>query len=391
MLFAGCSSGRSSRPGVAVIGDRLTVVSSAPLSGALQSSGSALINGERLALSDAGGMVGPLTVGLAALNSVQGDGDLPSVPQVASNARIAIQDGTAIAYIGDYDSASTAISLPLTNQGGILQMSTDDGYSGFTSDRYAADGEPQRFYPSGRPNFGRLFPNELLEARAQAKLQRQQGCKASFIITDASTFGGSQRQALAEQLQQEKIKVAGSASLDATPQGGRSAAEKALRSGAQCIYYGGPGDPLGASILNRINAGGAGRQLFAGRRSATTSLTARLNSAAQKAILIASPEASSKAFEARYRARFGSSPGAAGLYGYEAMAVILDSIKRAGVNGRNRDSVINAFRETRRRRSVLGTYSVSASGESSLRRFTVWTVHAGRLVESAGLTAAANR
>ena len=390
VVAAGCSAGRSARPSVAVFGDRLTVVSSAPLSGTLKASGEALINGERLALSDAGGMVGPFIVGLEALNSVQGSGELPSVPQVAANARIAIQDGTAIAYIGDYDAASTAISLPLTNQGGILQISTDEGYSGFTSDRYAAAGEPERFFPSGRSSFGRLLPNELLEARAQAQLQRQQRCAATFIISDSSTFGASQQQALADQLKREKIALAGSASIDATPQTSRAAADKALKSGADCVYYGGPGDLMGASLLDLVNAVGGNRKLFAGRRTANSALLGALSASTQRSLLVVSPEAASKAFEARYRARFGSSPGVAGLYGYEAMAVILDSIRRAGVDGNNRDSVISAFRATKDRRSVLGTYSVSAAGESSLSRFTVWTVRSGRLVESPSLTAAAN-
>jgi len=54
-VLASCagSAAVSERPGVLVPGDKLTVYSSAPLSGESRQSGEALVNGQRLALVDA--------------------------------------------------------------------------------------------------------------------------------------------------------------------------------------------------------------------------------------------------------------------------------------------------------------------------------------------------
>ena len=67
----------------------------------------------------------------------------------AADAKAAAQDKTTIAYLGDYDSGASAISLPLVNAAGILQISPASPYVGLTSARDAGQDEPDRFYPTG--------------------------------------------------------------------------------------------------------------------------------------------------------------------------------------------------------------------------------------------------
>jgi len=83
---------------------------------------------------------------------------------------------------------------------------------------------------------------------------------------------------------------------------------------------------------------------------------------------------------ADYRRQFGGSPGPYALYGYEAMSVVLDAIRRAGDRGNDRQTVIDRFFATRDRASVLGRYSVLASGETTLTRYAVDRVSDGREV-----------
>ena len=65
---------------------------------------------------------------------------------------MAAQNNSTIAYLGDYDSGATAISLPLINDAGILQISPASRYVGLTSAQYAGQDEPDRFYPDGKPH-----------------------------------------------------------------------------------------------------------------------------------------------------------------------------------------------------------------------------------------------
>ena len=68
------------------------------------------------------------------------------------------------------------------------------------------------------------------------------------------------------------------------------------------------------------------------------------------------------------------------LYGYEAMSVVLNAIRRAGARGNDREAVIERFFATRGRDSVLGRYSMQPDGETTLSRYGVVRVRGGQAV-----------
>ncbi len=353
-----------------------------------------MVNGERLALADVNGLVGPFTVSLTVLNSVQAGMRLPSVAQVASNARVAVLGSSSIAYIGDYDSAATAVSLPLTNQGGIAQLSPLAGYGGFTGSAQAGLDEPHRFYPSGTKSFFRLAPSAVRETPAQAALQAEQGCDASFIVYSDSQLGKLSATAMSEALKAKSVATAGSTASDGTAAQLRPVAQKVVSSGADCLAYSGPINLAAAQLFNRLIVLEPSLKFFVGRAGASTSFTENLSARAQRATLVTTPGpdplrlgAAGAAFTKRYRAQFGTAPGTAGLFGYAAMADVLDAIRRSGDRGNDRSSVLAEIRATDRSSSVLGRYSYDARGESTLSSFTVSRIVGGQLVGSPALTA----
>ena len=91
--------------------------------------------------------------------------------------------------------------------------------------------------------------------------------------------------------------------------------------------------------------------------------------------------ASARAFSAAYERRYGA-PQPDAIFGYEAMSLLLDAIKRATRDGTvlaMRSKVRAAIFDTRDRRSVLGTYSIDPDGDTTLRRYGVYAIVAGRL------------
>ena len=87
---------------------------------------------------------------------------------------------------------------------------------------------------------------------------------------------------------------------------------------------------------------------------------------------------SGQRFLRAFRDRYRRPPGRYAAYGYEAMAVVLDSIQRAGDAGDKRDSVVDAFFDTADRRSILGTYSIDDVGNTTLSRLAGYRVVNGR-------------
>src|SRR3712207_6253460 len=76
--------------------------------------------------------------------------------KVSENARKAVQDDKTIAYLGEFNSGASAISIPLLNEAGILQVSPSNTYVGLTRAEGAEKGEPQKYQPSGTKTFGRV-------------------------------------------------------------------------------------------------------------------------------------------------------------------------------------------------------------------------------------------
>ena len=98
--------------------------------------------------------------------------------------------------------------------------------------------------------------------------------------------------------------------------------------------------------------------------------------------LVSGPQAPSQLpdgdFATRFRSRYGRAPGRFAAYGYEAMAVVLDAIDRAG-DPLDRRSVIDAFFATGARQSILGTYSIDEVGDTTLDRVGAYASAGGRL------------
>ncbi len=92
-----------------------------------------IVDGEKLALAQAGGHVGPFSVGYVSLDDADPNSGKLDPGATASDAKMAAQDTTTIAYLGEYESAATAVSLPLINAAGILQLSPASPYVGLTS------------------------------------------------------------------------------------------------------------------------------------------------------------------------------------------------------------------------------------------------------------------
>ena len=72
--------------------------------------------------------------------------------------------------------------------------------------------------------------------------------------------------------------------------------------------------------------------------------------------------------------------GALGIFGYEAMSAVLAVLREAGSAANNRSTVVHAFLAIKNRQSVLGTYSMNSSGDTSIAPFVFSRLQQGKLV-----------
>lgn len=382
---AGCGS--TSKPearGGSVSGDSLTVYSSLPLRGPFAARMRAIVNGEKLALSQAGATVGDWTVKYASLDDAA-DASGWSPEATADNARTAAQDATTIAYLGDADFGATAISLPILNEAGVAQVSPASTYPGFTSARGATEkGEPQKYQPSGVPTFARVIPSDLVEGQAQAAYQRRQGCRRTYVITDKGVEGRALAVAVKAALPAAGIVLAGTDGVDLTDTDQSAVADEARAAGADCVFVGAGPHAEPTALWTALHAALPAALLFAPADLARPGFLGRLAPSEQAQTRLTQPILPRSRMNARalaalraYRARFGEPAPAEMLYGYEAMTVVLDALRRAGTRANERTYVAELVRRTRRADSVLGPYAIRPDGDTTLRHFSGFRVRAG--------------
>lgn len=386
VVASGCGgvgvSGASSN-----LGNLLTVYSSLPLQGPSAGVSGQLVNGEKLALYEAGGHVGQYRVSYYSLddaNPQTGQWD-PGV--TAADAKTAAQDTSTIAYLGDYNSAATAVSLPLINAAGILQVSPASPYVGLTSSLDAGQDEPERFYPTGRRSFGRLEPADPVQAGAQVQLMDALHVKRVYVIDDQDPFQAPLAQIVAADAAGAGIQVQGHDGID-TSAGADFSGEvrKVVHSGSQAVFFAGGTSPGVVALWRQLHAADPHLLLLGPNTMLNAVFAARIGTAGQSTY-ITTPilptgayPASAKRLFTDYRSRFHEAPTPAALYGYEAMSVVLQAIRSAGSHGNDKQAVIDQFFHTHDRDSVLGRYSIQPSGDSTLSRYGAERVVNGQLV-----------
>ena len=185
----GSSDNKSSGGSGSTGSTSLTIYSSLPLQGDSRPQSEAVVNGEKLALQEHGGKVGKFTIKYVSLDDSTAATGKWEPGATSANARKAAQDKSTIAYLGEFNSGASAISIPIINEAGILQVSPSNTYVGLTRSEGADKGEPDKYYPSGKRTYGRVVPADHIQAAAQVAYQKDQGCKKVYILNDKEVYG----------------------------------------------------------------------------------------------------------------------------------------------------------------------------------------------------------
>jgi branched-chain amino acid transport system substrate-binding protein len=392
VMLAGCgqtSSGSGSNIGSSNTAptNQLTIYSSMPLQGGGRERSAEIIDGEKLALQESRGRVGKFKVSYVSLDDADPTTGSWTPGQVSANAKAAAADKTTIAYLGDWDSGATAVSLPIVNGANVLQVSPASPYVGLTqASSFAGKGEPERYYPLGRRTFGRLMPSDQVQARAAVAYLKAEHVSRLFVVRDREVFDADVGSIAAARGAVAGVRLVNEVGLSANPADDASLAQQVAASGAGAMLFSGAATPRAAQLLRAVHAAAPSVKLFCPYFVAEPDFLAQLGPA-QRAIYITTPglrvdpaRPGVPRFTTAYRAAFGAAPGPYSLLGYEAMRLMLDLIRQARSHGNDRQSVVNRFFATRGRTSVLGPYSIQPDGDTTLSRYGGSRVRADRLV-----------
>src|SRR5215469_10686178 len=179
LAAAGCSSSGSSAPSSGSTsggGGTVDFYSSLPMQGASSAQTGPLVNGIKLALSEAGGKAGQWTVNYQVLDDSTAAAGKWDPGQTEANARKVASDPKAVYYMGEFNSGASEVSIPILNSAGIPQVSPANTYVGLTTNLPgSAPGEPQKYYPTGKRTYLRIVPRDTIQAAAGLETMKKDG------------------------------------------------------------------------------------------------------------------------------------------------------------------------------------------------------------------------
>jgi branched-chain amino acid transport system substrate-binding protein len=296
----------------------VNVYVSLPLTGPRGADGRDAADGARMALEQAQGKAGSIEVRARFLDDARGRAWDPVT--VGANARRAVQDSSAAAYIGELDSEPTRASVPITNDAGLAQVSPGAGAVDLTRPAAGYPDSPDRYQPSGSPSFARTVPADDLVADAAADAASELKAKSAAAKSDGSPFQNLMAEEFSSAASERGIQV-----------GSGRDAETAYEPGTQQL-------------------------LFTGGDRQTLQVSAELDPSMLPG----------KQFSSQFEQRFHRAPGPDAAYGYEAMDLVLQGIAGAGTDASSfRDNVRNGVIGARRDQTILGPYSITSDGDTT--------------------------
>ena len=369
----------------------LRIYSSLPLQGDSRPQSEDVVKAMKLALEEVGDSVGGFSIDYVSLDDASPEMGRWDPALIEANARKAAADPATIAYLGEFNSGATAVSLPVLNEAGILQVSPSNTYAGLTRvDGGAEPGEPDVYYPSGERTYGRVVPADHTQAAAQVGLMKQQGCTAVFVAHEEHAYGRGLAAVVTATAAEHDLRVTDTVAIDESARRFDDLAAQVRDARADCFFFGGITQPNALKVTAAV-AAVRGLKLFFPDGCAESAFTEHLEDDVAPRVAITNPtldqasyppagQAFFKAFDDAYHER----PEPYAVYGYEAMSVVLDAIARAGEQAaptaEGRQAVIDAFFATRSRDSVLGTYDIDAYGDTTLASYGAYRVEDGLLV-----------
>src|SRR4051812_3509208 len=376
---AGCGGSAPANPP----GDTLTVYLSVPREGVAARMAANVAAGARLALADAHGRVGTRQVRLLELDSSKPGDETWDPSTVEANAKRAAADADAIAYIGELGGGASAISVPVTNDAGILQVSPFDGLTSLTRDEPGTPltNGPARYYPSGTRNFQRLVPTDYDQAAALVAWARDRGARRIALLQDERLSG--------RELSTQARYVAGRMGIEVVdieeahddPANYPALVHRVALKSPEAVIYTGLGDRDAGALLAAARRAMPRVPLFGGSDLAMS----WPRPAGLPAMSVVKPTLPAGRYSPRARrvidridrtSKLGVGPEA--LYGYEAMQLVLDAIRGAGHDAK-RSAVIRAATSAGARKSLIGAYGTDGRGDVSTTRFGGYRMDAGRL------------
>ena len=259
------------------------------------------------------------------------------------NAQKAVDNPDVVAYIGTFNSGAAKVSMPILNEGGVLQISPAATWPGLTKKQPGdTSGEPDVYRPAKRVTFCRVCPTDDVQGPLSADFAKETlNARKVFILDDKELYGAGIAGLFEARCRQIGVEVLGREGIVPTQQAFTEIAQKVAALRPDMIYFGGTTQTAAGRLIKDLRTArltcpvmvpdGCYEKAFIESASAQdlTNVYATIGGTDPKLL-----KGKGEEFVKRYKAKYGKDPEAYAVYGYEAGAVFLAAVKKVGKKDR---------------------------------------------------------
>jgi branched-chain amino acid transport system substrate-binding protein len=325
-----------------------------------------------MALDDFGNAAGGFALQYEALDDAIAATGSWDAGKESENANKTINDADAMVYIGTYNSGAAAISIPILNEIPMAMISPANTYPGLTQavPGVTAEGEPDKYYPTGKRNYMRNTVADHLQGGAQAQWAIDQGYDTAYVLHDNQLYGKGV--ALAFQLYFEQLggEILGFEGYDPEVGDYQTLATSIADKGPKIIHIGAIVNLNPSKVVKDLRSvmspddvviitpDGCYNQAFidgAGEEGEGTYATFGGVPPDQLESEIGVD------WYTRIKERLGHEPDAYATYAYEAAVISLQAVDK--VQEKDRAKILDAMWATEEFQGLSGIYSFTESGD----------------------------
>lgn len=297
--------------------------------------------------------------------------------QAATNARKMVSNPSVVAAVGPEMSGSGKAMAPILSQGNLAIITPSSTNPDITNPKFAST-----YMPGGKAIYFRTVTTDAFQGPNMANYFSQTlKVKSVYVLDDSGAYGVGMADAFEDQAKKIGMNVVGHDQLDPKGQDYSNILTKLKAIGIDGLYYGGT-SLAGIKLVkqsydiipNVIKGGGDGCYSAALLKGAGFPASEGWYATIAAPFIADNPEV--KPWIERFTAQYGQGPASYSITAYDAMLVILDSIKRVAEAGQpvNHDTVRDAI-QAANVRTLQGVVSFDEYGDIKSRVVSVFQCH----------------
>ena len=349
-----------------------------PMSGGEAPNGVPSNNGVLLAIDDAnkaGGYNGMMFEEVLKDDAVNGVHD-PA--QGAKNIQELLADSQVVGIVGNFNSNVGKATIPITNSAGVVQISPSQTNPTLTKPPDAL--QVRRAHPD-QINYFRVCTTDDIQGPVGAGYAfKVLNARKVAILDDTETYG----KGIADAFEQ-RFRILGGTVLshDGIPKGTQdfhAILTKIKAEGPDLVYFGGVTTTGGGLVRKQMPDVGLAIPYEGGDGIVEDEFLKVAGNAANGSFgTVASVNvkaiAAAQAFVSGYKAKFHEDPGAYSANSYVAATIIIDAVKAVGPDRAKVRAWVAALRGYK---SIIGTFSFDANGDTTNRVISIYQVKDGK-------------